>query len=430
MVYLRSNEPPHVAYGAASLSHTEASSSALTELAAISSATPKKGDRPIHVRISHIEHGAFLTLALYGFPVLIATGELVEIPSIPGEDPVPPAMRVVAPQKCDEANPFLHAVVVNHPVEIQIKNCIAMLAMLLDRQELVDSIDGNSFSQLEGFAAKVDSKALTEVEDLLRSVGWREAASRIKARSSSSGRPLVVTYTTVFMDREQIALRTPILRRVYNRFPAVRAAVDNVATLLSQGMHVTGEGPEAITAFARDSLDVGSNKTFLAHFARDTMVCGNGYLSFGAMPDEDTRLLRPENVTIIRDNIVRLEEGGRTEIHRGVLRAQGAEQLEGEYGVSPLEPFVQHLMEHEGYDYMLRLEKAAREQGASEEVRSSLADGARAAASAMKRIEDRIDVLLGAPSRLGVKVPPELYFEGCEQMLPEAGGVATGGRES
>lgn len=50
MVYLRSNQPPHVAYGNASASHAEASAAALAELASICSSAPWQSGRRFAVK--------------------------------------------------------------------------------------------------------------------------------------------------------------------------------------------------------------------------------------------------------------------------------------------------------------------------------------------------------------------------------------------
>jgi hypothetical protein len=78
-----------------------------------------------------------------------------------------------------------------------------------------------------------------------------------------------VTYSPILMNAADLALRTPILRRVYNEMPEIRNAIDKVATMLSQSLMTVGGGSEQVAAFARDLLDVGSTRTYLAHLARD-----------------------------------------------------------------------------------------------------------------------------------------------------------------
>lgn len=424
MVYLRSKESPHMTYGSPSLSHADASSAVLAELADLATTAPRKGDKPIYVKISHVEHGAFLALELYGFAVLLATGSTVEWGNAPLLESKPAAMGIVAPQSCSETEPFVHAVVINHPVEMQIKNTVAMLAMVLGRQEFVDTFDADKFASLEAMASKIDSRTVVEIEDLLRGVGWREAVEMVRIRSLSAGRPLVVTYSTTLLSSDQIALRAPILRRVYNKIPEVRDAVDRVVTLLSQGFYVTGSGPESIAAFARDSHDLWNSKTYLAHLARDALVCGNGYLSFGTLPDEDVRLLRPEQVTIVDGRTVRVSAGSTSEVYKKILHERGAEQLGTPYGVSALEPFVQHLMEYEGYENLLTTAQAwLGDSRVPEEIRERSVLHEKVALQAMSRIKGNIAKVLGAPSNLSVTVPRDLYFEGFEQMEPQAAGV-------
>lgn len=279
-----SDAGPDAGYGAVTAPHMVASASALTELARLASGAPgPPGSRVLHVRLAHFEHKAALSLQLFVFSVLPAVSEPVIIPMPPGLPARPPAAGLLPPDKATEQQPLTFAVTINHPVRVQVEHVLATLAMLAARQELT-SAGALHVAEIDVQAAEVDTRATTAIRDTLRSQGWRAAAQAISARAAAAGLPLAVTYAPTLMEPRDLALRAPILRRVYNEMPEVRLAVDKAATLLSQSLTTVGGGSEQVASFARDLLDVGSTRTYLAHLARDAFVCGNGYLSFGTAP--------------------------------------------------------------------------------------------------------------------------------------------------
>jgi hypothetical protein len=419
-------------YGSVTAPHMAASASALTELARLTSADPgQRGARPLHVRLSHFEHGAALSLQLFGFAVLPATGEPVIRPTPPGMAAKPPAAGLRSPEAVSAEDPLIYAVVANHSVAVQIEHTLAMLAMLVARQEFISG-GGLDIPEIDRLAAEVDTRATTAVRDTLRSQGWRAAAQAISARSAAAGLPLAVTYSPVLMDASALALRAPILRHVYNEMPVVRKAIDKVATMLSQGLMAVGSssGSERVAAFARDLLDVGSTRTYLAHLARDAFVCGNGYLSFGTVSDEDIRLLQPEQVTILDSETVRVADGGTDVIHRPVMHVTGADQQGSPYGVSVLEPFVHLQNEREIFQESIEMAEAWNQIPAPEDARSWALRNVPLARRRLKDIDDRIAATLGGPTHLEVEPPADLYFPGLELMTPAAAGLSLVTRES
>jgi hypothetical protein len=418
-------------YGSVTASHMAASASALTELARLSSADPgQHGARPLHVRLSHFEHGAALSLQLFGFSVLPATGERVISPRPAGMAAKPPAAGLLPPDAVSAEDPMIYAVIANHSVPVQIEHTLATLAMLVARQELI-SAGGLNVPEIDRLGAEVDTRATTAVRDTLRSQGWRAAAQAISARSAAAGLPLAVTYSPVLMDAGALALRAPILRRVYNEMPEVRRAIDKVATMLSQGLMAVDSGSERVAAFARDLLDIGSTRTYLAHLARDAFVCGNGYLSFGTVADEDIRLLPPEQVTIVDSETVRVTDGGTDVIHRPVLHVTGAEQPGSPYGLSVLEPFVHLQNERETFQETLELAEAANQNPATpEDFRAWALRNVPLASRRLKDIDNKITATLGGPTHLEVEPPADLYFPGHELMAPAAAGLSLVTRES
>ena len=82
---LISDRSPGAGYGSVTAEHVKASAAALTELARLVTADSGARDaRPLHVRLSHFEHGGVLSLQLFGFPLLPATGQSVTVPVPPG----------------------------------------------------------------------------------------------------------------------------------------------------------------------------------------------------------------------------------------------------------------------------------------------------------------------------------------------------------
>ncbi len=226
------------------------------------------------------------------------------------------------------------------------------------------------------------------------------------------------------MGPRDLAMRAPILRRVYNEMPEVRLAVDKAATLLSQGLTAVGTGSEQVASFARDLLDVGSTRTDLAHLARDAFVCGNGYLTFGEVPDEDIRLLRPEQVTILGPTTVLVADGGTRAVHRHVMHMTGGEQLNSPYGLSILEPFVNLQLDREIHQLSLDIAEAWAYGPVPEVARVRAQENVPLARRRLEHIGRQVTQTLGGTAHLRTEPPADLYFPGHELMAPAAGGLA------
>ena len=380
-----SDTGPDAGYGTVTASHMTGFASALTELARLASSAPRpQGSRVLHVRLAHFEHRAALSRQLFVFSVLPAVSEPVILPVLPGLPPRPPAAGLLPPDEATEQQPLTFAVTVNHPVRVQVEHVLATLAKLAARQELGAGA-ALRVAEIDVQAAETDTREETAVRDTLRSQGWRTAARAISARAAAAGLPLAVTYAPTLMEPRDLAMRAPILRRVYNEMPEVRLAVDKAATLLSQGLTTVGAGSEQVASFARDLLDVGSTRTYLAHLARDAFVCGNGYLSFGEVPDEDIRLLRPEQVTILGPSTVQVADGNTRAVHRHVMHMTGGEQLNSPYGLSILEPFVGLQLGREIHQLSLEVAEAWAHGPVPEEARARAQENV---PLARRRLED------------------------------------------
>jgi hypothetical protein len=411
-------------YGDVTVAHMKASAAALTELAQLVTADIRSPDaRPLHVRMSHFEHGGVLSLQLFGFPILPATGQSVKIPVPPGMKERPLAAGLRPPEEAFAQAPMIYAVVANHPVSVQIEHTLASLATLVARQEFISAGKDINVGEIDRLAAAVDMQAATAVTDTLRTLGWRAAAQAVSVRSAAAGVPLAVTYSPVLMDAAALALRAPILRRVYNEMPAIRSAIDKVAATLSQGLITVGGGSEQIGAYVRDYLDAGSTRTYLAHLARDAFVCGNGYLSFGAMPDEDIRLLRPEQATVLEADTVCVSDGNAEVIHRPVMHVTGAEQYDSRYGLSVLEPFVNLQSHRELMLLTIEFAEAYEQPSVPEPARAKAVENVPLACRALESIDNQVAAMLGNPRTLPAEPSTDLYFPGYELMAPAAAGL-------
>jgi hypothetical protein len=244
--------------------------------------------------------------------------------------------------------------------------------------------------------------------------------------------PLLVGARRTLLTDEQVKLQVPIVRRVYNESSSVRRAVDILVTLMSQGMMTVGGGNAGIAGFLRDHLDLGLNRTYMAHVVRDAYVCGNGYLVYGPVPDEDMRLLLPETVTVMDDGSFEEQKPSGMVRHKPnhVMHIKGATQAASRYGVSLLEPLVVLQAHREIADGVLSRAIAWDDDRVPAESRDYALRmkplGERIAA----RVERDTEAIIGptlATNSLEVLVPESLYFPGSEDLKPAAEGISIAG---
>lgn len=393
-----------------------ASVGALRVLAArVTVFSPAPGTRPLYVRLAHFDHGAFLSIELHGMNALPYTGRIRE-----PEDHAPlrsPAVSVlVDPWSATADEPFTYVLTVNDPVAVQVEAALGGLAALLARQELVDRGYDN-IGSIDAEATLADARAERDLHDAIRARGWSEGADTLRERSVAAGRPFLVEYGTTVFDEEQLRRRAPILRHVYNVVPEARAAVDRTAAALSQTMESVGGGTQEMGAYVRQLLDVGASRTYLAHVARDAFVCGNGYLSFGSVPDEDMRLLLPDRTRMIGPERAVVIENDKEVVHDPVLHLRGAQQVEGRYGLSVLEPFVMVAMRRQIFEQTLALEAQVKQAASAEEV-ARMDLSAQLARRVLAEDATTASRLLGGVNALPVEVPADLYFPGHALMQP------------
>lgn len=307
--------------------HVDASLSALDELSRIVSAAGPKGHAPrrsLVVRIGCVDHGAFLSPVLQGFSIAHATPEGVLTGPGDGE--------------------LVYAVVLLQPVESQIRTVLSFLGTLIERQRLIARGEFE-VTELEGAAQEVDRQTADLLDDRLRRDDWREVAASIRERAFASGFALETRVASPLLDPEEIATRSPVLRRVYNEIEPVRSMVDRVAGLFGSSLTIEGPGAsEAAMSIAREILDLGDLRRYSAQLIRDVHVCGNGYLLLP--PPSGPRLIMAEDIS--HDGRQWLVRGLRGHAavpveETSILHLQGMHQTSGRFGMSLLEPFVVHL---------------------------------------------------------------------------------------
>lgn len=403
--------------------HIRASMSTMQELADLaSSEVASAADRSLFVQISHIDHGFFLNPRLQQIVIMPTLGDVVSLPMTPLVDDRPKrATAMLSVTECTDEQPLKLAVVINHSVGAQIEAILAGLLTLIGRQRLVAS--GRSAEDIDLQAEQHDTQAINLMKDLIRQKGWKAAAEDTGARARLSGFPLKVVYKKRLFNPSEIAARAPIMRRVYNEIPAARESVDKVVSMVTTGTVIVGGGTHQISAFGRDFMDLTAARTYHAHALRDAFVCGNGYLSYGSVPDEDTRLLTPEYVTARADKKFILTEGSSSIEFRNVLHITGADQLDGPYGVSVLEPFVQALLQRELMLRLLETGQAWSKASIPDEIKALALANVPMANRSLVAIDKQIEELSGAALRLKVDIPKDLYFPQMTQMSPAADGL-------
>lgn len=137
-----------------------------------------------------------------------------------------PAVLLRDPYTATPDEPFVYAVVPNHPADVQVETVLSTLAQMLARSQLVDVARKHGVTDLDRQAREVDRQAHEAVQDAMRARGWPAAAEALQARSAAAGRPLVVRYDPIAFDESGLRRRVPVLRHVYNAMPEARVVID------------------------------------------------------------------------------------------------------------------------------------------------------------------------------------------------------------
>lgn len=360
------------------------------------------------VRIGLYDHGSFLSHSLRSFAMAELDADGLFVDSSRGGE-------------------VILAMVANQSVPIQVRTLLEFLSSYLARQQLIKDLQRSDreIADIDALALDADSRATQLVDDDLRVGKWRLAAENIARRAESDCISLEVAFKEPLMSVDEIKLRVPLHRRIYNHQPALRQAIDRVAAM-SRGFKLGGDGvpPEIIQKF-QALIDINSVQRFSAHLYRDAFVCGNGYLSFGIDNRPNMQLLKPELVRIVGVDafeVLNLETGEYRTVDGKVLHLTGAKQVGSPYGMSVLEPFIQVSTTNEALDAAVNevatmIPPPEYVEKASSWLKGIIDLRERTFVESSNRI---VNMLGGATQSLKGASVDGIYFPGEEQMRDEA----------
>ncbi len=390
-----------------SRAHLDNSIAALSELAdRVTTVGDTVPADTLRIRLGHIDHGGFLSHLLHGFAMTQLS----------------PDGLIAGP---DGTNEVLYAVVLNQPLDVQLRTALASVASYLARQDVIGSVRAGDedATNLDRVVAEMDARVAISLDDTLRLKDWRAAASELRERAAAADFALHVQFAAPLLSADEVRRRVPVMRHVYNRLPIARDTIDKVAAALSAGLTVAGDGvPEAALTAAREILDVGEVRRYTAHLARDAFVCGNGFLEILPAP-RSLRLLRSETVEVRAENqfsVVDSPTETIAPIEGHVLHLKGIHQTDGFVGMSVLEPLVVLLAQLEVAESALADGVRLAERVGTTEV-EGWAERTRAFAARIKSVNGARMTDLLAGGTAGLAAPPtNLYFPGHVEMEPAA----------
>lgn len=312
------------------------------------------------------------------------------------------------------------AVVVNHPTEAQVEVALGFLFELIERGTVVEKAKSSGdLTRIDLEAEAGDGRADAEFRDRMR-FGWQEAAKRVAQLAGEAGHRLRIRYQRdVFASREEIVMRTPVLRRAYNELDSVRRAIDNTVSLVGGGHpHVRLPGaPAQARELVQAHLAIFGLRQFQNQTTRDAEVCGNGYALLSGSADIAPRCLRPENVVITSKGVYEEVVGGHRKPLEHVLHLRGLEQIDSRYGMSVLEPYLFAVHEVNIFRESKRLEEVVRKRDdIPEEVKLQAPQMIALAERRLAAIEERLTRLLGFTRDSLPQAKTDLYFPGQEDM--------------
>jgi hypothetical protein len=399
-----------------SQAHIDASAAALKEVARRASTTHQgPHGAPLKLRLGHVDHGGFLSLQLQLFSVYeVRDNHLIDIGEKGGEVVV--------------------AITVNQPVEVQIRAVLGFLQSLVGRQTLIarkKEGEGEGIGGINAEVQAVDAAAAREIADVLRFSDWRVAADQLANRAEAEGFSLEVRFAAPLLGRQELETRTPLVRCIYNTESTVRDAVDKAVGLMSLSMKVSGPGlPQEVLDRAREVMEHGQVRQYLAHLLRDAFVCGNGYLQLSGGPTPSFRLLRPERVERTGESNFenRDDNGVLVPVSGTVLHLQGGHQVSSAYGISLLEPFMAILGQREIFSDSATIASNTLESTTDMSLRSKIESWTKEIEVAAEEFEadsrQRIADLLGrATEDIARPDASELYFPGMELMSDAADSI-------
>ncbi len=385
--------------------HLEAAARALRDVAETISEVSSGHEAVLTIRFSSVRWAPGQPFVLYGFHVtpISESGGFIDAVSS-GEEVV-------------------YAVVCNHDVEVQRETAVLFLYDILFRQVAIADMrrpDGPPIGEIDSLVAAADAASHQEFADRIR-VGWQHATRAVAQRAIAAGLTLAVRYQVdVLPTRAEVVRRIPVLRRVYNEIASAREAVDNMVAMVGgRDPRITTVGvPVAIEDKLQRHLSSLSIRQWITQTTRDAQVCGNGFLVISESPEPTLYNLKPEDVEIAENEEFRVIRNGVSQPVEGrVAHIKGIEQFESPYGMSILEPVLNHF---QSVLVMADAVRTAEQFGTARDVPQYAhhwAEQTRELAARMDAARSEfLSALLQYPRDQLPKAREGLYFPGQERM--------------
>lgn len=373
------------------------SKAAFEELASefATAAARVKDERQIDVLVGHVDHAGYLSSRLH------------VISSLPVVD-----QRPVSPFEINA--PVRYLVPLNISVALQRQSVLSSISRLIVRQSNLEKVQDSNFdvSRLDQQSLEWDAAAQNQLVDVLR-YGWKAAIASIAREAKARGIVLNFCYEpTPYADMTDIAQKIPAFVRAYNEVSLVRELLDRCVFTISGAMRLVASAylPDVVVDGSRELLTLGRMRQSLAQAIRDALVTGNGYVAFSDFEPLSTYNIDPADGREANSKQVVDPHGV---IVPGV-HMTGMRQIESPYGLSLLEPILQHLQSRDIYQSVRariedlepdQRERAERTIGPAAEM---LKDAGRSFESQLRIIYERFQSLPEAP--------PNLYFPGHARM--------------
>ena len=314
------------------------------------------------------------------------------------------------------------AIVLNHPVETQLRSAVSTIASLVTRQAHIAlvGVGDAPIDTIDQDVLALDRRADEEIRDRLR-FGFRSAVEALGRSARERGFQLKCRYEPDLLPSgELVASRIPILRSLYNTDPAVRDAIDRTVSLVGSSRIASGGGSEAVRDALQQSMSLWNYHKYIHHTFRDALVCGNGYMTLSVAETSPIRNLDPLRTRIISED--RFEttgiDGSMEPIDAPVVHLKGVDQLVSLYGVSPLEAVLPLVMIRRTHEDVA----SAAEQllTRAEPVPGSVRKWAEMRIEQKQRVERDVtssiqELFAGFVPDLPAS-PADLYFHGFEDM--------------
>jgi hypothetical protein len=297
---------------------------------------------------------------------------------------------------------------------VQVRSLIQQLSMLVARQRHVANViqSDNDATELDREVAETDELAKAGVVDVLRH-GWRAGAELLVRQAFEAGFLLRVGFEPSAVGSADLVRRALALRQAYNRLPVAREAVDRFVSATAPRLMIRSQPgtPESIQTTAKQFLDLGSIRYYLAQAERDAFVLGNGYVAFVSDP-RGVYNLRPEEAVPQGDELV-LPRPGESPVR--ALHLTGMRQPGSLLGLGLLELALPALQQQEMFERITARAKqfeSSPDPVAVEWAKKSFAMAERGAKANEQNLRDIFSPLLTLlPDPIA-----DLYFSGFELM--------------